>query len=161
MPYEIAAGTASVALSVYGVTSPAQPVTVAPAAPGIFLDGSGDAVAQNIAQNADGTVNSAAHPAPAGGYLTVYITGGGAVDHPPGTGQAASFTTLSRFLATATATIGGINAPVTFAGLTPGFAGLGQVNVQVPNLPSGTYPLVIQIGGQASNSGQVSISAAP
>jgi uncharacterized protein (TIGR03437 family) len=41
--------------------------------------------------------------------------------------------------------IGGISVAVSFAGLAPGFAGLYQVNVQVPtNAPSGnSVPLIL------------------
>jgi uncharacterized protein (TIGR03437 family) len=154
VPYEVSPGAASVVISIPGANSIAQPVTVAAAAPGIFLSGS-----QAIAQNLDYTLNSGDHPAPVGGYLMVYTTGGGVVDNAPGTGQAASSTALSPFRATATATIGGVDAPVTFAGLVPGFAGLGQVNIGVPNMAPGTYPLVIRMGGTVSNSGAVTISA--
>lgn len=157
VPYEVAPGTAALIVSARGVNSPAQPVAVAPATPGIFLYGAGDAVAQNL----DYTINSAGNSVQAGGYLVVYMTGGGAVDNAPGTGQAASATALSRFLATATATIGGMDAPVSFAGLVPDYAGLGQVNLRVPALSPGTYPLRIQMGGQASNSGEVTVSAGP
>jgi uncharacterized protein (TIGR03437 family) len=37
-------------------------------------------------------------------------------------------------------TVGSVNAPVSFAGLSPGFVGLYQVNVQIP-------------GGLGTNSG--------
>lgn len=47
---------------------------------------------------------------------------------------------------------GGKDAPVVF-GLGPRFVGLLQVNVQVPDLPDGDYPVVVTIGGVASNSG--------
>ena len=44
-----------------------------------------------------------------------------------------------------TATVGGIAANVTFAGLAPSYVGLYQVNVQIPaNAPSGVaVPIVI------------------
>ena len=58
---------------------------------------------------------------------------------------------------TPTATIGGVNAPVAFAGLTPGMVGLVQVNAQLPS----TYPAVSSLPAQplatlaADSSGRV------
>ncbi len=56
------------------------------------------------------------------------------------------------------ATIGGVNAPVQFLGLTPTYAGLAQANIQVPNLATGDYPLVITVGGYVSSSAILSVS---
>jgi len=48
---------------------------------------------------------------------------------------------------------GGVLATLSFSGLVPGFVGLYQVNVQVPNAtPSGAQvPVEISIGGVSSN----------
>jgi uncharacterized protein (TIGR03437 family) len=60
------------------------------------------------------------------------------------------------------ATIGGVQAPVTFAGLTPSAIGLAQFNVQVPgSLPAGsTVPLVIRFNGAASQPVQLHVTDA-
>jgi hypothetical protein len=47
---------------------------------------------------------------------------------------------------------------VTFLGLTPGFVGLAQANITVPNLPSGDYPLILNISGVQSTSALISVS---
>jgi uncharacterized protein (TIGR03437 family) len=54
--------------------------------------------------------------------------------------------TLSFAVATPSVTIGGLPAAVDFAGLAPGFIGLGQMNIRVPaEAPTGdAVPLVIQ-----------------
>jgi uncharacterized protein (TIGR03437 family) len=51
-----------------------------------------------------------------------------------------------------TVTIGGQTAQPSFAGLTPGFAGLYQVNVQIPNgvMPGDQVPVSISVGGKSS-----------
>jgi uncharacterized protein (TIGR03437 family) len=51
-----------------------------------------------------------------------------------------------------TATLGGVNATVFFAGPTPGFAGLYQVNVTVPSgIPaSAQAPLILTQSGRSS-----------
>ena len=68
-----------------------------------------------------------------------------------------TLTTLSYVNTTVTATIGGQAARVIFAGLAPGYAGLYQVNVLVPQLAAGAYPIQISAGGVLSNSAIVSV----
>ncbi len=89
----------------------------------------------------------------AGDYLTIYCTGLGTVAGPkgevqPGDGAAAPRDGSVLYMTTGkvTATIGGVPAAaVSFAGLTPGLAGLYQVNVQVPTgvAAGAAVPLVI------------------
>jgi len=54
-------------------------------------------------------------------------------------------------------TVGGKPAQITFAGLAPGSVGLVQVSFQVPNLPSGDYPIQVSIGTFRSNSPMIRI----
>jgi uncharacterized protein (TIGR03437 family) len=58
---------------------------------------------------------------------------------------------LSRAALPHSATIGGAEVQVLFLGLTPGFVGLAQANLVVPELPPGDYRLVIVVNGVASN----------
>jgi uncharacterized protein (TIGR03437 family) len=55
--------------------------------------------------------------------------------------------------ASARVTIGGVNAPVSFSSLAPGFVGLYQVNAEVPSgLATGNQPVILSIGANSSNS---------
>ncbi len=49
-------------------------------------------------------------------------------------------------------TLGGVEAPVAFAGMSPQFVAVYQVNVTVPaDAPTGdAVPLIIEIGGKKS-----------
>lgn len=107
--------------------------------------------------NLNGTVNGPANPVAAGGEIAVYVTGLGAVNPPVGDGVAASSTSLSYVAATVTATIDGQPANVIFAGLAPGYAGLYQVNVIVPQLAAGAYPIQFAVGGVLSNTASVNV----
>jgi uncharacterized protein (TIGR03437 family) len=85
-------------------------------------------------------------------YLTIYCTGLGPVvgsngELPPADGYSAALPAIYHTTASVTATIGGVNVPVTFAGLTPTEVALYQVNVQVPaGTPTGNQePLVLTV----------------
>ncbi|MBV8819007.1 MAG: hypothetical protein JO022_11670, partial [Acidobacteriaceae bacterium] len=136
MPIGIAAGTATINVKAGGSTVASTTITVQNTAPGIFVVGQNHAAALNQ----DGSVNSTAQPAAAGSVVVVYATGLGPVTNPVDTGSAASVSVLSKVQARVTATVGGQDADVQFAGLAPGFAGLYQVNVVVPQLSPGDYP---------------------
>jgi uncharacterized protein (TIGR03437 family) len=101
----------------------------------------------------------ASRPAKAGEYISIYCTGLGQVTNSPGAGNPASSTPLSQTAAAPTVTIGGVRANVQFSGLAPGFAGLYQVNVQVPNgiAPSDAVPLSLTIGGVTSNTATIAV----
>jgi uncharacterized protein (TIGR03437 family) len=154
VPSSAKAGQANVVVNGPGGASPAFSLTVAAEAPAIYQYGGNRAVAQN----AGGALNGSSAPAAAGSVITVYLTGQGAVSNPVKDGTATPLSPLSTASASATATIGPLNAPVQFLGLTPDFAGLAQANVQVPSLPSGDYPLVVTEGGLVSASAIVSVS---
>jgi len=155
LPFETLVGGANLQVTAGGVTSSAASITVAAAAPGIFLIGTNRAAATN----SDGSVNTSANPAAAGDTLTVYFTGIGPLDHPVATGQPAPLSgPISRATLPVTVTIGGQSANVVFAGLSPGSISLAQVNVVAPDLPSGDYPIVILENGVASNAPSISIA---
>jgi uncharacterized protein (TIGR03437 family) len=102
-------------------------------------------------------------------YLSVFATGLGPLigtngEVPPTDGAGAPLTTLYQTTAAVTATIGGVDAPVLFSGLTPTLVALYQVNIQVPAaVPSGdAVPLVLTVTdpvtGQSFQSNTVMIA---
>jgi adhesin/invasin len=154
IPYETMPGDASVVVSVNGNSSAATSFTVSDTAPGIFVYGSNRA---NI-QNQDHSLNDQTHPAKVGAFVVIWATGLGQMDHPVPTGEATPASPLSNALVVPTVTVGGVNAEVSFAGLAPGFVGLAQINVKVPNLATGEYPVVVTQEGQMSNSPVMNVS---
>jgi len=156
VPPSVQSGSTSLIVHGPGGASSAFSFTVTSAAPAIYQYGANHAVAQNF--SAGSTLNGESAAAASGSVLIVYLTGIGAVDNPVAAGAAASSSPVSSATAAATATIGAMSAPVQFLGLTPGYAGLAQANIQVPNLPSGDYPLGITVGGYGSASAVVSVS---
>jgi uncharacterized protein (TIGR03437 family) len=143
MPADAKPGPATIQVG----SAPAFAFTVAQVAPGIFSYGSN----RSITVNADSSLNDSNHPAAPGSVVTVYLTGIGPLDNPVATDTQAPSAPLSRATLPASATIGGQNAPIGFLGLTPSGIALAQANLTVPSLASGDYPVIITIGGVASN----------
>ncbi len=150
VPYETPVGTATI--SVNG--SAAVSFQVAESAPGIIVFGGNRAVASNQ----DYSINTQEHPALGGGWITVYMSGQGAVNPPVATGAGSPGDPLARPVLPVTATIGGQAADVLFAGLTPGGVGLFQVNLRIPSLAPGDYPLIVTVGQARSNAPLVTVS---
>jgi uncharacterized protein (TIGR03437 family) len=152
VPFETSLGTTSVIVTVNGVNSAPAQVTVSDGAPGIFVYNSNS----SVVQNQDYSLNGPGNPAKVGSFVILYATGLGAVSPsvvtggPPG--DAESLATLK-----VTATINNIPAQVSFAGLAPGFVGLDQVNILIPDLAAGTYPIKITAGTAVSNAPTISV----
>jgi uncharacterized protein (TIGR03437 family) len=133
-PIEIA-GLNSVTIQVVyqGAGIASVPVAVAASAPALFADSSDQAAANN----ADGTLNSAANPAARGSVIELYGTGLGISGAP------------------VTVTIGGYNADVLYAGPVSAYPGLFQINASVPSgyLAPGDLPVVVRVAGSSSQAG--------
>jgi uncharacterized protein (TIGR03437 family) len=154
IPWETEPGSATVAVSVNGLASSTVKITVLAAAPGLFFQNS-----HAIVQNSDFSLNSSSNPAKVGSTIIAYLTGAGPVSNQPSDGAAAGSSPLSQVTSTVTASIGGKPATVSFAGLTPDFVGLWQVNIVVPSgLAQGNFPLTVTVGGQTSNAANVSVT---
>ncbi len=155
LPYETEPGTATAELKVGALPTATFTFPVGNAAPGIFQYGANRAVVQNQ----DGSLNGPQTPAPAGSVIVVYLTGQGRLDNRVPTGSPAPAAPLSRAVLPASGAIGGRICEIFFLGLAPGFVGLAQANLRVPDLPPGDYPLVLTVGGVASPPATVTVAA--
>ena len=86
-----------------------------------------------------------------GDILFLYATGLGPVNPPVDTGAGGGITVTHNTTNTPIVLVGGVQAQVLFAGLTPQYPGIYQVNFVVPAGTSGaSVPLQIQMGGITS-----------
>lgn len=147
VPPSVAIGPAKLRARVDGKQSVEIDVMIERAAPGIFVYGNNRAVAQNQ----DGAINQAERGEAPGRYGVLYATGLGATDNPVEAGVLSPASPLARATQPVELRIGDSVATVLFAGMTPGFIGLAQVNFVVPELEPGDYPMELTVGGKASN----------
>ncbi|MGA3189733.1 MAG: endo-1,4-beta-xylanase [Bryobacteraceae bacterium] len=152
VPYEVSGKQQTVVQYEYnGVASNNVTVPVAQSAPAIFtVNASGTGPGSVL--NSDNTLNTVANPAAGGSYIVVFATGGGTVMDGATDGAIAPTTDLQTL--PVTATIGGVTAPVLYAGAAPGEVnGVMQVNLTVPTGLSGAQPLIVTVGNVPSQSG--------
>lgn len=132
VPWEIAGQSSAQVQVIYkGTPVNTFSLAVVEAVPGLFYLNYPSRQAAVL--NADGSVNSTANPAKAGDVIALFGTGAGPAAPAAVTG--AIWGTGSNTLLTlpVTVQIGGVNAPVIYAGAAPGLeSGIFQVNVQVP-----------------------------
>jgi uncharacterized protein (TIGR03437 family) len=152
IPYETPANTtATLSINNNGLVA-SQSFTVSRAAPAIFTSLSGALVPNGSAGR--------------GQIATLYITGAGIVTPVIATGAAPSSATATTDLpkpaSTATVTVGGLQAPIQFIGITPGLVGVMQINYQVPaGAAIGTQPVAVAIDGISSPPASLTVTTAP
>ncbi len=154
VPYEVSgSNTAIMQIVTSGGSITTAPLTVSASAPGIFTIPT--VQSQAAVLNQDSSVNSLDNPAARGSVIQIFATGGGQTSPPGVTGSVTGANPSTQVLPVSV-TVGGVDAPVQFAGSAPdAVAGLLQVNALLPaGVPIGSrIPIVLTVGGVASGSG--------
>lgn len=156
IPVEVSGqSTASLQVNVGGALSTPVTINLAPAAPGIFTanqSGSGP----GAITHADGSLVTEGNPARPGEIVIIYVTGLGALVPAVGTGVRAG---ASASLTPAVVSFNGVAGAVDYSGAAPGFVGLNQINVRVPEgvLPSNNVQVAVRIGGRDSNTASIAV----
>jgi uncharacterized protein (TIGR03437 family) len=161
-PFELGSSSgADVALTYNGVTTPSG-IGVQAANPAVFTI-SNQPFGPAIAQNQDGTLNSATSPAPKGSIIVLYATGTGQTIPPGSDGAVPPDSALPKPKLPVLVTIGSQNAQIFYAGDAPGFVGLTQLNIGVPAslVGGGAQPITLQVGSFPLNQSNVTIYVAP
>lgn len=152
IPNVLRPGTVDFWIAREGFSGPVIQIPLTATSPGIFQDASGDAVATHL----DGSLVSGTQPAHGDEWIVVYATGLGrtvpdALNYTPAEGVA-PLVDMADF----SVSLNGQPVDpsrVYYAGLTPGYAGLYQVNVKVPQAPPSNPEIRVSAGGQASAAG--------
>jgi uncharacterized protein (TIGR03437 family) len=157
VPYEVAGRPTTVVRVTYkGVTSDPVTYNVVATVPGIYTQNSQGSGPGSIL-NSDLSINGPTNTAAKGSIVAVYMTGEGVTQPASTTGAVAatSGNPLNKPALPVTATVGGLPATVDYYSEAPGIVyGVMQVNVRIPdNVPSGAQPIVISVGGQATQAG--------
>ncbi len=155
MPYE-ASGNITLTLIREDNQTTAVTIPVGAAQPGLFsMNSSGAGPA--AAQRADTSTLTSANPAKRGEVVVLYATGLGKLNANVATGQAASQAAVASNAVTVT--IGGRTVTPDYAGITPGFVGLYQVNFHIPAdlATTGDVPVTIASAGVVSNTVTIAI----
>jgi uncharacterized protein (TIGR03437 family) len=156
LPYGLAVNTTQQLVVSRGSTlSVPQGITMAAAAPGVFStngQGSGQGFIQGYDASGHATLADPSNPVSVGQTIVIYCTGLGEVSPSVTAGAPTPLSPLSTTVNQVTVTIGGVTAPVAFAGLVPGQVGEYQVNSVIPPgvTPGDQVPVVLKAAGQQS-----------
>ncbi len=154
IPYDEIPGTASVVVVRQGVAGPIVPVDLVDSAPQLFPSAGGYALTEDWNNNnAVITPDSPAHP---GDTVIIFATGLGHAQVSQDVYAIPSLATQISDPAALKVLLDGSPVDpvyVKYAGLTPGCAGLYQINLLLPS-GTGTDPTVqVTLGGQSSQAG--------
>jgi uncharacterized protein (TIGR03437 family) len=132
-------------------------VEMGSASPGIFTQ-AGDGIGAAVAQNQDGSLNTATNPAEQGSVITVYATGLGFLSNAPPDGQAPGGpvpTQRPPIVIMGTGSIPPEN--IQYCGLAPTLVGVWQLNLKIPDttitLPDNPVQVIINQNSVFSGGG--------
>jgi uncharacterized protein (TIGR03437 family) len=160
VPFELEGNSsASMTIIVKGVTSEVVTVRLNPFNPGIFTANQ-QGLGAGAILHADGTLVTPSNPAYRSEIVEMYVTGLGPLQRRIATGEAAPTSGLLLTTNTPEVTINGLSATVYYSGLAPGYVGLYQLNVQIPNGSSASAAalVAVTIGGVNSNTVTVALA---
>jgi uncharacterized protein (TIGR03437 family) len=159
MPASFVAGNTTLTLVRDGLTGPAIPITIADVAPGLFQSNG-----MAAATHADGSLITAESPARAGEVIVLYGTGLGQTTAPLDWESDGRLVPLNSDLSAIriqrfselSVTLNGVAVDpwrIFWAGLTPGLAGVYQINLQLPEALDVDPEVRAALGGQSSAPG--------
>ncbi len=156
VPYDVPVNTTLQLVLANGATiTVPEAVVVAGAQPGVFTkDGSGrgQGLVYLLRDGAPGALAEKGTPAGVGDAITIVCAGLGAVSPDIEDGTAPARGAVHSVVKPVSVTIGGVDADISFAGLSTLGAGLYEVRVTMPAgvAPGELTPLVVTVDGQAS-----------
>jgi uncharacterized protein (TIGR03437 family) len=152
IPSILTPGPSDVLVAIDGLHGPDIPVQISAAAPAFFQLDAGDV----IATLPDGTVITPQAPAKPGDIVVLYATGLGAVVPPLDDREVSTAAQWIQNLADLKITLDGAaidSTRILYAGVAPGFAGLYQINLQLPATVGANPAIRATVAGQSSPAG--------
>jgi uncharacterized protein (TIGR03437 family) len=145
IPFELTPGQPyQIIVNANGALTTPDSLQSAIVAPGVAALPTGWANAQH---SSDGSLITDASPARPGEFIVMYLAGMGLTDTPVASGAGAPSNPLARTQSPPSVTLDSVPVPFLFAGLTPGLAGLYQINIQIPAAArDGDLTLVVNQG---------------
>ncbi len=149
IPYDLATNSATVYVVRQGVAGPRVTIPLASTAPG-FFEWNGNFA---VAEHADGSVISGDDPARPGEIIVLYAAGLGRTIPDVPSGHVVSTATSILYASQLQIFLNDVACPpssILYAGLTPGYAGLYQINLRLPDVLAPNPSIRIAIGTQIS-----------
>jgi uncharacterized protein (TIGR03437 family) len=149
IPYELLAPSVVVSVTRQDVAGPSVTIPLANTAPAFFTWNTNFA----LATHADGSLISSSAPAQASETIVLYAAGLGRTSPDVASGHIVAVATSILYLSELQILLNGDLCPsssVLYAGLAPGFAGLYQINLSLPDVLPPDPSIQIEMGAQAS-----------
>jgi uncharacterized protein (TIGR03437 family) len=149
VPYQLTPGTVSLIVARDSQAGPTVSIQLNSTSPGLFLWNGNNAVAGHL----NGVALTDASPAVPGEIVVIYAAGLGRTSPDTTSGQLATAAFPIYYLSQLQVLLNGVACPpanVLYAGLAPGFAGLYQINLQLPDDVAADPQIQVSVGPQIS-----------